>query len=213
MNDKERSRKIIKILGKEYPDVNGTALNYNNPLELLIATILSAQCTDKRVNEVTSVLFEKYETAEDYAEADMEELQEIIKPTGFYRNKAKFIKRSTKKLVEDFDSEVPKSIQDLTELYGVARKTANIVLSNAFDINEGIAVDTHVMRLSQRLGFTDEEDRGKIEKDLMDLFPKEQWFELTNLLIAHGRETCTARNPECGECVVNDLCPSAFTFD
>lgn len=209
----KNTQKILKLLRKEYPNVNGTALNYSNPLELLVATILSAQCTDEKVNEVTEVLFDKYKTAEDYAEADLEELQKIIKPTGFYRNKAKFIKRSTEKLVEDFDSEVPKSIQDLAELYGVARKTANIVLSNAFDINEGIAVDTHVMRLSQRLSLTDEEDRDKIEQDLMDLFPKEQWFELTNLLIAHGRNICTARNPKCGGCILNGLCPSAFTFD
>jgi len=209
----KKAQKILKLLRNEYPNVNGTALNYSNPLELLVATILSAQCTDEKVNEVTEVLFDKYKTAEDYAEADLEELQKIIKPTGFYRNKAKFIKRSTEKLVEDFDSEVPKSIQDLTELYGVARKTANIVLSNAFDINEGIAVDTHVMRLSQRLSLTDKEDRDKIEQDLMDLFPKEQWFELTNLLIAHGRSICTARNPKCGECILNELCPSAFTFD
>lgn len=213
MSDKEESQKIIGRLKEEYPEVDGTALNYSSPLELLVATFLSAQCTDEKVNEVTETLFQKYKTVEDYATADLEELQEIIKPTGFYRNKAKFIKRSTKKLVEDFDSEVPRSIKDLTELYGVARKTANIVLSNAFNINEGIAVDTHVMRLSQRLGFTDEENRDKIEQDLMDLFPKEQWFELTNLLIAHGRKICTARKPKCGECVVNDLCPSAFNFD
>ncbi|NIW14810.1 MAG: endonuclease III [Candidatus Thorarchaeota archaeon] len=213
MSNKERSQEIIKLLEKEYPDVEGTALSYSTPLELLVATILSAQCTDEKVNEVTKVLFDKYKTAEDYAEADLEELQKIIRPTGFYRNKARFIRKSTEKLVEDFNSEVPKSIQELTQLYGVARKTANIVLSNAFDIDEGIAVDTHVMRLSKRLAFTDEEDRDKIEKDLMELFPKEEWFELTNLLIAHGRSICTARNPKCGECVVNHLCPSAFSFD
>ncbi|MFW6117200.1 MAG: endonuclease III [Thermoproteota archaeon] len=213
MSDKEESQKIIGRLKEEYPEVDGTALNYSSPLELLVATILSAQCTDEKVNEVTGTLFQKYKTVEDYATADLEELQNIIKPTGFYRNKAKFIKRSTKKLMEDFDSEVPMSIQDLTELYGVARKTANIVLSNAFNINEGIAVDTHVMRLSQRLGFTDEDNRDKIEQDLMDLFPKGQWFDLTNLLIVHGRKICTARNPKCRECVVNELCPSAFNFD
>jgi endonuclease-3 len=165
------------------------------------------------VNGVTEVLFEKYKTAQEYAEADLKELQEIIKPTGFYRNKAKFIKRSAQKLVEDFNSEVPRSIDELTQLYGVARKTANIVLSNAFGINQGVAVDTHVMRLSKRLGFTNQKDREKIEQDLMDLFPKKQWFELTDLLIAHGRNICMARKPRCESCPINHLCPSAFTFD
>ena len=213
MKENERVQEILKFLRKEYPNVEGTALKYSTPLELLVATILSAQCTDERVNEVTRVLFDKYKTAKDYAEADLEELEEIIKPTGFYRNKAKFIKESAKTLVEDFNTEVPRSIEQLTKLRGVARKTANIVLSNAFGINEGIAVDTHVMRLSKRLGFTQEEDRAKIEKDLMSIFPRNQWFELTNLLIAHGRNTCVARKPKCGECLVNNLCPSAFTFD
>ena len=213
MKENERVQEILNLLRKRYPDVEGTALNYSTPLELLVATILSAQCTDERVNEVTRVLFHKYKTAKNYAEADLEELEEIIKPTGFYRNKAKFIKESAKTLVEDFNAEVPRSIEQLTKLRGVARKTANIVLSNAFGINEGIAVDTHIMRLSKRLGFTQEEDRAKIEKDLMSIFPKTQWFELTNLLIAHGRNICVARKPKCGECLVNNLCPSAFTFD
>jgi endonuclease-3 len=213
MKENERVQEILNLLRKRYPDVEGTALNYSTPLELLVATILSAQCTDERVNEVTRVLFHKYKTAKNYAEADLEELEEIIKPTGFYRNKAKFIKESAKTLVEDFNAEVPRSIEQLTKLHGVARKTANIVLSNAFGINEGIAVDTHIMRLSKRLGFTQEEDRAKIEKDLMSIFPKTQWFELTNLLIAHGRNICVARKPKCGECLVNNLCPSAFTFD
>lgn len=203
----------MAILRKEYPDVKGTALNYGNALELLIATILSAQCTDKRVNEVTKILFKKYKTPKDYAESDLEELQDIVKPTGFYRRKAKFIKEATEKLVEDFDSEIPPSIEEMTKLPGVARKTANIVLSNAFGINEGIAVDTHVMRVSKRLGFTKQKNRDKIEKDLMNLFPKEQWFEVTNLLIAHGRNVCSARHPKCEECVTNQLCPSAFTFE
>lgn len=209
----KNAQEILEHLRGEYPQVEGTALNYGNALELLVATILSAQCTDAKVNQVTEILFEKYKTAEDYAEADLKELQAIIKPTGFYRNKAKFIKESAKKLVEDFNSEVPRSLDKLTTLHGVARKTANIVLSNAFGINEGVAVDTHVMRLAKRLGFTDEEDRDKIEKDLMDLFPKEQWFELTDLLIAHGRNICVARKPKCQKCPVNHLCPSAFTFD
>lgn len=213
MGEEEKLQRILALLRKEYPDVTGTALKFSNALDLLVGTILSAQCTDERVNEVTEILFKKYKTPEDYAEADVEELQEIIKPTGFYRRKAKFVKLATKKLVEDFDSEVPRSIEELTELPGVARKTANIVLSNVFNIDEGIAVDTHVMRLSKRLGFTKQKNRDKIEKDLMNLFPKDKWFRLTNLLIAHGRNVCTARNPKCKDCVVSHLCPSAFTFD
>lgn len=208
----EEAQQIITLLKKEYPNVGGTALEYDNALELLVATILSAQCTDDRVNKVTKTLFKEYKTAEDYANADLDELQEIIRPTGFYRRKSKYIKQAAKKLVEEFDSEVPRSIEELTELTGVARKTANIVLSNAFGINQGIAVDTHVMRLSERLGFTEEKNRDKIEKDLMNLFPKNQWFEVTNLLIAHGRNICTARNPQCEDCTVNKVCPSAFTF-
>ncbi len=208
----ERSQKILALLRKEYPAVKGTALNFSDAVELLVATILSAQCTDERVNKVTKVLFERYKTAKDYAEADLEELKEIIKPTGFYRNKAKFIKAASKKLLEDFNSEMPRSIEEMTKLPGVARKTANIVLSNAFGINEGVAVDTHVMRISKRLGFTEEKNRDKIERGLMSLFPKKQWFELTNLLIAHGRSICHAKRPKCGECIVSRLCPSAFTF-
>lgn len=213
MKKKNRSQKILALLRMEYPDVKGTALNFNNALELLVATILSARCTDEKVNEVTEVLFRKYQTAEDYAQADLEEMQEIIKPTGFYRNKTKFIKESAKKLVKDSNSKVPRSLEELTKLHGIARKTANIVLSNAFNITEGVAVDTHVMRLSRRLGFTKEENRDKIERALMDLFSRDQWFELTNILIAHGRNICTAQHPKCGECRVNHLCPSAFTFN
>lgn len=212
MNGKEKSQ-IFFLLRKAFPEVTGTTLNYDNALELLIATILSAQCTDERVNEVTKTLFKKYESPKDYAEAAIDELQEIIKPTGFYRNKAKFIKTAAKKLVEDFNSEMPHTIEELNKLSGVARKTSNIVLSNAFGIIEGIAVDTHVMRLSKRLGFTKEKNRDRIEKDLMKIFPKEQWFELTNILIAHGKTVCIARNPKCAECVVNRLCPSAYIFD
>ena len=203
----------MTLLRKEYPDVKGTELRFSNALELLVATILAAQCTDRKVNEVTEALFKRYKTAEDYAKADLEELQEFVKPTGFYRNKARFIKAATEKLVKEFNSEMPRSIDEMTKLPGVARKTANIVLSNAFSINEGVAVDTHVMRLSGRLGLTKEKDREKIEGDLMRLIPKRQWFEVSNLLIAHGRRICEARHPKCGACVLNKLCPSAFTFD
>jgi len=213
MSGKDRSQELLTLLRKQYPDAKGTALNFSNALELLVATILAAQCTDEKVNQVTSVLFKKYKTPKDYSEADLKELQEIIKPTGFYRNKSKFIKAAAKKLVQDFDSEIPRSIEEMIELPGVARKTANIVLSNAYGIIEGVAVDTHVMRLSKRLGLSEQKNRDKIERDLMDLFPKEQWFEVANLLIAHGRSVCTARRPKCGKCVVNELCPSAFTFD
>jgi endonuclease-3 len=213
VSDEDKSQTILQLLRKAYRDVKGTALYFSNALELLVATILSAQCTDERVNKVTKVLFKKYKTAKEYSEADLKELQDIVKPTGFYRNKADFIKESAKQIVEEFNSKVPSHIDDLTKLHGVARKTANIVLSNAFDINEGIAVDTHVMRLSRRLGFIKEKNRNKIERDLMDLFPKDQWFEVTNLLIAHGRNICVARNPKCRECVVNQHCPSAFTFN
>jgi endonuclease-3 len=213
VKEEDRAQRILTLLKKEYPDVKGTELRFGNALELLVATILAAQCTDKKVNQVTETLFKRYKTAENYAKADLEELQKIIKPTGFYHNKAKFIKAATEKLVKDFNSEMPRSIDEMTKLSGVARKTANIVLSNAFGINEGVAVDTHVMRLSERLGFTKEKDREKIEKDLMRLFPKVQWFEVSNLLIAHGRRACAARHPKCGTCVLNKLCPSAFTFD
>jgi endonuclease-3 len=213
MSEREKPQKIVALLRKEYPDVKGTALNFSNALELLVATILAAQCTDEKVNEVNEVLFKRYKTPKDYAEADIEKLRKIIKPTGFYRNKSKFIKAAAKKLVEDFDSNVPRSIEEMTRLPGVARKTANIVLSNAYGVIEGVAVDTHVMRLSKRLGLTERKNRDKIERDLMSLFPKEQWFELTNLLIAHGRSVCTARRPKCKDCAANELCPSAFTFD
>lgn len=205
--------KILSILEQEYTEVKGTSLEYGNALELMVATMLSAQCTDERVNEVTSTLFKEYRTAEDYAKADLEDLKEIIKPTGFYRRKAEFIKKATKKLVEYYDSEIPRSIEELTKFPGIARKTANVILSNAFNINQGIAVDTHVMRLSKRLGLTQEMNRDKIEKDLMNLFSEDQWSRVTSLLIAHGRTVCTARNPKCKECALNEICPSSSTFD
>jgi len=213
VKEEDRAQRILTLLRKEYPDVKGTELRFSNALELLVATILAAQCTDRKVNEVTETLFKRYKTAEDYAKADLEELQEFVKPTGFYRNKARFIKAAAEKLVKDFDSEIPRSIEEMTRLPGVARKTANIVLSNAFGIVEGIAVDTHVMRLSERLDLTKEKNREKIEEDLMKLYPKTQWFEVSNLLITHGRRICVARHPKCGACLLNKLCPSAFTFD
>jgi len=210
--DSERALKVLALLRQEYPDVKGTALRYSDPLELLVATILSAQCTDAKVNQVTPALFERYRTPEDYANADLRELEQAIKPTGFYRAKAKSIRESCRMMVDRFGSQVPRTMEELTSLPGVARKTANVVLSNAFRVDEGITVDTHVMRVARRLGFTEQKYREKIEQDLMRLFPREQWFPLSNLLIAHGRKVCTARKPNCAGCVVSTLCPSAFTF-
>lgn len=210
-NDKTRVAKTIMLLEKEHPDAK-IALNYSSPQELLVATILSAQCTDERVNMVTRSLFKKYRGAEDYAKADLRELEQDIKSTGFYRNKAKNLKACAKMLAEKFGSSVPKTMEEILQLPGVARKTANIVLSNAYGVVEGIAVDTHVRRLSKRLGLTDNDDPNKIEQDLMKTVPKGMWMRFTDLLIFHGRRVCTARKPRCEACIVNKLCPSAFTF-
>ena len=212
MISQESVLKIIKLLREEYPDVKGTALNFGTPLDLLVATVLAAQCTDERVNEVTKELFKRYRTAEDYAKADLRELERDVKRTGFYRVKARRLKECCEVLVEEYNSEVPKDIAELTKLPGVARKTANLVLSNAFGINQGIAMDTHVQRLSKRLGLSEEEQSDRMERDLMELLPKERWFDFTYLIVTHGRNVCTARNPKCGECVLKKLCPSAFAF-
>ena len=209
LDKKARLLKIVELLEDEYPR-SQTALHYSSPLEILVATILSAQCTDKRVNIVTKSLFKKYRTAEDYANADLAELEQEIRSTGFYRNKAKNIKNAGKMLVERFGSEVPASMEELLELPGVARKTANIVLSNAYGVIVGIAVDTHVRRLSKRLGLTENTNPDKIEKDLMLIVPKSHWKQITNLLIGHGRNVCMARKPKCCACVLNNVCPSAF---
>lgn len=203
--------KVVQLLEKEYPNAK-IALNFTNPLELLVATILSAQCTDKKVNEVTKTLFKKYRKAEDYAGADLEELEQDIRPTGFYRNKAKNIKNAAQIMVEKFSSQVPKTMEEILELPGVARKTANIVMQNAFGVVEGIAVDTHVRRTSKRLGLTESEDPVKIEEDLMRIVPRQKWMRITDLLISLGRTVCVAKKPKCGVCVLNKICPSAFTF-
>ena len=208
---KQRAEQTIELLSKLYPDAK-TALNYSNPLELLVATMLSAQTTDAQVNKVTQTLFKKYKTAKDYADALLPQLEQDIHSTGFYRNKAKNLKACAQMLVDRFNGEVPQTIEELTQLPGVARKTANIVLYFAFGITAGVAVDTHVMRLSQRLGLTAKKDQDKIERDLMALLPKEKWMPLTNLLILHGRQVCTAKKPRCDICVLNKICPSAFTF-
>jgi endonuclease-3 len=199
---------IYRRLKREYPDAR-CALNYSNPHEMLFATILSAQCTDAMVNKVTSKLFKKYRTLEDYAGADAVELQQDIKPTGFFRQKAKNIQASARLLLSEFGGQVPSSMKELTKLPGAARKTANIVLGNSFGKVEGIAVDTHVRRLSQRLGLTSHTDPDKIEQDLMKLVPKSKWFPLTYLFIEHGRAVCKAPTPRCEVCILNDICPSS----
>ena len=211
MDMKERIQDILKLLEKEHPDAN-IALRYGNPLELLVATILSAQCTDKTVNGVTDKLFRKYRSAQDYARVNIRTLEREIRSTGFYHNKAKNLKKTAQILVKTFNGQVPKTMDELLTLPGVARKTANIVLSNAYGVIEGIAVDTHVRRLVRRLGLTENDNPNKIEQDLMELVPREQWPRFTDLLIFHGRRICTAKKPPCEKCAINRLCPSAFTF-
>jgi len=206
--NKKKAGQIYKILIKTYPEVT-TALLHKNPLQLLVATVLSAQCTDARVNMVVKDLFEKYKTPGDYARSVKSELENEIRSTGFYRNKAKNIRAAAEKIIKDYNGKVPDNMEDLITLPGVARKTANIVLFHSFGKNEGVAVDTHVKRLSGRLGLTANSDPVKIEKDLMGLFDKSRWGKLSNLLIAHGRAVCYARKPVCDECRLNGLCPSA----
>jgi len=201
--------KIIRRLELEYPDAR-IALNYSNPLELLVATILSAQCTDEMVNKVTSSLFPKYPTTDDYANANLERFEQEIRATGFYRNKAKNIIDAAKVIIANFGGSVPQTMAELMTLPGVARKTANIVLYNAYGVIEGIAVDTHVKRVSRRLGLTQNTDPDKIEKDLMNKVPKAKWGKFPYLLIEHGRAVCTARKPKYEICILNDICPSAF---
>ena len=201
-----RLKKIIAGLKKAYPDAH-CELDHSNPLELLVATILSAQCTDKRVNLVTADLFKKYPTAADYARAPLPELEQAIRTTGFFRNKAKSIKACCQALVEKHGGQVPRTMAALVELGGVGRKTANVVLGNAFNINSGVVVDTHVARLSHRLGLTKETAPEKIEQDLMALVPQEQWAMLSHWLIWHGRRRCFARNPDCTNCEIKSLCP------
>ena len=199
---------VIARLKAEYPDAR-TELDWSNPLELLVATILSAQTTDVQVNRVTESLFSKYRTAEDYADSTPDELEEDIRPTGFYRNKARSLRGMASALVEEHGGEVPRTMSELVALPGVGRKTANVVLGNAFGKNEGIVVDTHVRRVSNRLGLTESQDPVKIEQDLMKVVPQEDRTIFSHLLIFHGRRICKARKPECPNCVLNDICPSA----
>ena len=211
LEPKQRAAKIIELLEEQYPNAK-TALNYTNPLELLVATMLSAQTTDQRVNIVTQTLFKKYLTPLDYADADIKKLEQDIRSTGFYHNKARNLQKCCQLLVQKFNSQVPKTMNELLELPGVARKTANIVLYNAYGIVVGIAVDTHVRRVSQRLGLTEQENQDKIEQDLMQVTPQKKWMKLTDLLIFHGRQICTAQKPKCLACVLNKICPCAFAF-
>jgi endonuclease-3 len=203
----ERLNKIIEGLRNTYPDAH-CELDFQTPFQLIIATILSAQCTDKRVNIVTRDLFKKYRSPADLAKANPEELEQEIKSTGFYRNKAKNIRAMAKDLVEKYGGKVPNSMAELTGLAGVGRKTANVVLGNAFGINEGIVVDTHVMRLTKRLKLSSHSEPEKIEQDLMKLVPKSQWTNFSHWLIWHGRRRCYARNPDCAGCEIGALCPS-----
>jgi endonuclease III len=199
---------VVARLKAEYPDAR-TELDWSNPLELLVSTILSAQTTDVQVNKVTERLFAKYRTAEAYADTPSHVLEEDIRPTGFYRNKARSLRGMASALVENHGGEVPRTMSELVALPGVGRKTANVVLGNAFGVDEGIVVDTHVRRVSGRLGLTQNQDQAKIEQDLMQVIPKDDWTIFSHLLILHGRRTCKARKPDCPNCILNDICPSA----
>lgn len=203
--DKEKAIEIIEILKKAYPDAK-CSLDFSTPFEMLVAVILSAQCTDERVNKTTPAIFAKYSTPEDFDEMPLEVLEELIHPCGFYKNKAKNIKLTAKKIVEEYNSQVPDTMEDLLTLPGVGRKTANVVMLEAFNKPQGIAVDTHAKRLSNRIGFSSEETPEKIEQDLLKLFPYEYLKDVNHILIYHGRAICTARSPKCEQCPINKLC-------
>ena len=206
---KARTREIIRRLKRAYPGAK-CSLNHSNPFELLVATILSAQCTDERVNMVTADLFRKYRKPEDYLKASPRELEKDIQSTGFFRNKTKSIQGASKVLTEQYGGQVPQTMEELLELPGVARKTANVVLGNAFDIHAGVVVDTHVTRLSHRLGLTQQKTAEKIEQELIPIVPKKDWVIFPHLMIYHGRKICKARNPLCAECTIEKQCPSSF---
>ncbi|KAB1443694.1 endonuclease III [Pseudodesulfovibrio senegalensis] len=206
MNKKERALEIYSRLAKRYPAPE-PALDWTNAWELLVATVLAAQCTDERVNKVTPALFKRWPSISDMAAADIAELEEAVRSTGFFRNKAKNLKNAAARIMDVFDGTVPSTMSDLISLPGVARKTANIVLSNAYGIHEGIAVDTHVKRLTYRMGLTKNTDPVRIEKDLMPLYPRETWGDVNHFLVYYGREVCNARSPRCGECELADICP------
>jgi endonuclease-3 len=203
----EQAREVVDRLREEYPD-STISLDFSNRLELLVAVVLSGQCTDERVNATTPELFEKYETAEDYASVDPEELAEDISSITYPNQKAGWLVDAAHRIVDEHDGEVPDTMGELTDLPGVGRKTANVVLQHGHDIVEGIVVDTHVQRIARRLGLTERQGRDAIERDLVDVVPEADWVDFTHLLIDHGREVCTARNPDCEECVLADRCPS-----
>jgi endonuclease-3 len=203
---KQRVAEVLKRLEPLYASLT-TGLNFNSPFELTVATILSAQCTDERVNKVTPTLFARYHSPHEFVEADPEEIESLVHSCGFFRNKTKSIQGMSSGLLDRFEGQVPQTMRDLLTLPGVARKTANVVLSHAFGVNEGIAVDTHVQRVSRRLGLTKERDPAKIERDLMRLVPRESWGRMSDLLIWHGRKVCVARSPRCTVCVLADICP------
>ena len=207
-DEKKRASAVLRILRKEFPEAV-TALRHENPFQLLIATILSAQCTDERVNMVTPGLFRKYPAAKEFAQANIKELEEQIRSTGFYRMKAKNIAACSRTLLERHAGVVPRTMEELVALPGVGRKTANVVLGQAFGIVSGVVVDTHVHRISRRLGFTQQDTPEKIEQDLMNVFHSRDWIDVGSILILHGRRTCTARKPACARCSVRGLCPSA----
>ncbi len=205
---RERAAEIFDRLHEEYPDAH-CALDHRNPYELTVATILSAQCTDARVNKVTPALFDRYPDPESLAGARQEDVEELVHSTGFFRNKAKNLIGMADAVVDEHGGEIPRTMKELSALPGVGRKTANVVLGNAFGIDEGVVVDTHVKRLAKRMGLTRETSPVKVERDLVKIFPRERWTLLSHLLIFHGREVCDARNPRCERCVVSDLCPSS----
>lgn len=205
---KERVQAVVKNLKKAYPDAK-CALNFSNPWELLVATVLSAQCTDKRVNMVTPELFKKFRTPKDYVETKQENIEELIRSTGFYKSKAKSIRGAAERIIQEHGGQVPKKLDELVNLPGVGRKTANVILGNAYGV-PGLTVDTHMIRLNRRLGFTQNLDPVKIEYDLMALVPQKEWTDYSHLIISHGRNRCFARSPDCGHCEVQKFCPSAF---
>lgn len=208
MSGSQRAAAVLERLGRRYPDGARSALVFSNPLEMLVATILSAQCTDKKVNEVTRSLFQEYRSAADYAAADLSSIEAAIRPTGFFRQKAKSLKGCCRVLVERHGGQVPRDIESLTALPGVGRKTANVVKSAVWGDNDGIAVDTHVGRLARRLGLSKASEPAEIERDLVAVVPRDSWGDFSFLLIRHGRDTCTARRPLCAQCLLSDLCPS-----
>ncbi|MBN1212621.1 MAG: endonuclease III [candidate division Zixibacteria bacterium] len=205
---KKRAVRIVRLLKKRYPDARCT-LDFNSVHQLLVATILSAQCTDERVNKVTPALFEKYKTVEDFAAADIGELQKLIYTTGFYTNKARAIKNSARQILNEFKGRIPRQLEELIKLNGVGRKTGSVILGAGYGLAEGIVVDTHVGRISHRLGFTKNEDAIRVEKDLMRIIPRRDWIAYSHMLIDHGRMVCRARRPDCKNCFLNKLCPAA----